>query len=95
MTPGVQDLLSSVLRSVRGHPRYGGRRKGSRNRFGGDLREEVVAAIQETGFIEKDDKGNPIATGEGGCKDFIKWWHCMSRRRLRHCLLVCCRISSM
>jgi len=35
--------------------------------------EEVVAAIQETGFIEKDDKGNPIATGEGGCKGFIKW----------------------
>jgi hypothetical protein len=32
-----------------------------------------VAAIQETGFIEKDDKGNPIATGEGGCKGFIKW----------------------
>jgi hypothetical protein len=56
-----------------GHPRYGGRRKGSRNKFGGDLREEIVAAIRETGFIEKDDKGNPIATGEGGCKGFIKW----------------------
>jgi hypothetical protein len=40
----------------KGHPRYGGRRKGSRNRFGGDLREEVVAAIQETGFIIKDLK---------------------------------------
>jgi hypothetical protein len=32
---------------------YGGRRKGSRNKFGGDLREEVVAAIQEPlGLIE-------------------------------------------
>jgi hypothetical protein len=49
------------------------RRKGGKNRFGGDLGEEVVAAIQETGFIEKDDKGNPIATGEGGCKGFVKW----------------------
>src|SRR6202162_766328 len=57
----------------KGHPRYGGRRKGTRNKFGRDLRQEVVAAIQETGFIEKDDKGNPIATGEGGCKGFIKW----------------------
>src|SRR5580658_2269596 len=57
----------------KGHPRYGGRKKGSRNRFGGDLREQVVAAIQETGFVGKDDQGNPIGTGEGGCKGFIKW----------------------
>jgi hypothetical protein len=57
----------------KGHPRYGGRRKGSRNRFGGDLRQEVVAAIQETGFIVKDDKGNPVGTGDGGCKGFVKW----------------------
>jgi hypothetical protein len=56
----------------KGHPRYGGRRKGSRNRFGGDLREEIVAAIQETGFIQKNDKGEPVGTGEGGCKGFIK-----------------------
>jgi hypothetical protein len=46
---------------------------GRRNRFGGDLREQVVAAIQETGFIGKDDKGNPLGTGEGGCKGFVKW----------------------
>jgi hypothetical protein len=26
----------------KGHPRYGGRQKGSRNKFGGDLREAVV-----------------------------------------------------
>ena len=57
----------------KGHPRYGGRRKGSRNRFGGDLREEIVAAIQETGFIQKNDKGEPVGTGEGGCKGFVKW----------------------
>jgi hypothetical protein len=57
----------------KGHPRYGGRRKGTRDRFSCDLREEIVAAIQETGFVGKDDQGNPIATGEGGCKGFIKW----------------------
>jgi hypothetical protein len=56
----------------KGPPRYGGRRKGSRNHFGGDLREEIVAAIQETGFIQKNDKGEPVGTGEGGCKGFIK-----------------------
>jgi hypothetical protein len=33
----------------KGHPRYGGRKKGSRNRFGGDLREAVVAGIQAVG----------------------------------------------
>jgi hypothetical protein len=38
----------------------------------GDLREEIVAAIQETGFIQKNDKGEPVGTGEGGCKGFIK-----------------------
>jgi hypothetical protein len=30
-------------------------------------------AITETGFVGKDDKGNPIGTGEGGCKGYIKW----------------------
>jgi hypothetical protein len=39
----------------KGHPRYGGRKKNSRNKFGGDLREAVVAGIQATGFIEKDN----------------------------------------
>jgi hypothetical protein len=34
---------------------YGGRPKGGRNKFGGDLREAVVAGIQATGFIEKDN----------------------------------------
>ena len=33
----------------KGHPRYGGRPKGRQNRFGGDLREAVVAGIQATG----------------------------------------------
>jgi hypothetical protein len=41
----------------KGHTHYGGRRKGSKNRFGGDLREAIGAAIQATGFIEKDKKG--------------------------------------
>jgi hypothetical protein len=56
-----------------GHPRYGGRRKGVRNKFGGDLREAVVAGIQATGFIEKDAEGNLVATGRGGCQGFVEW----------------------
>ena len=57
----------------KGHPRYGGRQKGSRNRFGGDLREAVVAGIQATGFIVKDKKWHPKATGRGGVQGFIEW----------------------
>jgi hypothetical protein len=33
------------------------RPKGGRNKFGGDLREAVVAGIQAVGFMEKDKKG--------------------------------------
>lgn len=56
-----------------GHPKMGGRQKGVGNRVGADLRQTIMDAITETGFIEKDEEGNPIATGEGGCKGFIKW----------------------
>jgi hypothetical protein len=57
----------------KGHPRYGGRKKGTRNKFGGDLREAIVAAIAATGFIEKDEHGNPVATGKRGCQGFVEW----------------------
>jgi hypothetical protein len=57
----------------KGHPRYGGRRKGSRNRFGGDLREAVVAGIAATGYIEKAEDGTLKATGRGGVQGFIEW----------------------
>ena len=55
-----------------GHPKYGGRQKGTRNKLGGDLRQIIFDAINETGFVETVD-GKRIATGEGGCKGFIKW----------------------
>jgi hypothetical protein len=55
----------------KGHPRYGGRQKGARNRFGGDLREAVVAGIQAVGFMEKDKKG--WKHGQGGVQGFIEW----------------------
>jgi len=57
----------------KGHAKMGGRQKGSRNRFGGDLREAVVAGIQAVGFIEKDKKGRPKPTGRGGVQGFIEW----------------------
>ena len=56
-----------------GHPKMGGRQKGVGNRVGADLRQMIMDAITETGFVEKDEAGNPVATGEGGCKGFIKW----------------------
>jgi hypothetical protein len=39
----------------KGHAKYGGRKKGTVNRVGGDLREAVVAGIQSVGFMEKDN----------------------------------------
>jgi hypothetical protein len=57
----------------KGHPRYGGRKKAVRNKFGCDLREEVVAGIAATGFIEKDENGNPKPTGLRGVKGFVEW----------------------
>jgi hypothetical protein len=55
-----------------GHPRMGGRQKGTRNKFGGDLRLAIVAAIHETGYMEKTKKGL-VATGKDGVKGFIMW----------------------
>jgi hypothetical protein len=56
----------------KGHPRYGGRKKGGVNRFGGDLREAVVAGIQAVGFMGKDKDGKP-ERGPGGVQGFIEW----------------------
>jgi hypothetical protein len=28
---------------------------------------------RSTGFIKKDEKGEPIGTGEDGCKGYLKW----------------------
>jgi len=32
-----------------------------------------VAGIAATGFIEKDDQGNPVPTGKRGCQGFVEW----------------------
>jgi hypothetical protein len=58
----------------KGHAKMGGRQKGSRNRFGGDLREAVVAGIQAVGFMEKNKKkGGGWKRGQGGVQGFIEW----------------------
>jgi hypothetical protein len=72
-TPIMPPHQGSETGFQKGHPRYGGRRKGSRNKFGGDLREAIVAGIAATGFIERDDKGNPVPTGKRGCQGFVEW----------------------
>jgi hypothetical protein len=56
----------------RGHPRYGGRQKGTRNKLGGDVRQEILDGISDVGFIGKDKDGNPIA-GEGGIRGVVRW----------------------
>jgi hypothetical protein len=42
------------------------------NRFGGDLREAVVAGIAAVGFTEKGEDGLP-KRGQGGVQGFIEW----------------------
>jgi hypothetical protein len=44
-----------------GHPRYGGRQKGTRNKLGnGDLRQEIFDGLNEVGFAGRDGEGNPV-----------------------------------
>jgi hypothetical protein len=57
----------------KGHAKFGGRQKGSRNRFGGDLREAVVAGIQAVGFMEYDKEKQCQKHGLGGVQGFIEW----------------------
>jgi hypothetical protein len=57
----------------KGHPRYGGRKKGTRNKFGNDLRVAVVAGIAAVGFMEEGEDGKMKATGRGGVQGFIEW----------------------
>jgi hypothetical protein len=55
-----------------GHPKVGGRRPGSKNKVGTDLRQTILDGIAEVGFAGVDENGKPVA-GEGGVKGFIKW----------------------
>jgi hypothetical protein len=57
----------------KGHPRYGGRKKGSRNKFGGDLRMAVAAGIAAVGYLEKTETGELRRTGRGGVQGFVEW----------------------
>jgi hypothetical protein len=56
----------------KGHPKMGGRKKGTPNRIGGDLRAAVVAGIQAVGFMQKDKRGR-VRRGVGGVQGFIEW----------------------
>jgi Phage integrase family len=52
-----------------GHPRYGGRRKGSAGKLNVDLRQQIYDAAAATGYIEIDkETGQRVATGKGGCQ---------------------------
>ena len=56
----------------KGHPKYGGRKPGSRNKLGRDIRQDIFDGIAEVGFAVKDDNGNMVP-GEGGIRGFVKW----------------------
>jgi hypothetical protein len=50
-----------------------GRPPGSPNKMGHDLMTLVMEAAAETGFVAKDEKGQPVATGNEGVKGYLKW----------------------
>jgi hypothetical protein len=57
-----------------GHPRYGGRKKGSGlGKLNGDLRQQIYDAATAAGYLKIDEQGNRIATGEGGCQGWLTW----------------------
>jgi hypothetical protein len=57
-----------------GHPRYGGRRKGSAGKLNVDLRQQIYDAAAATGYIEIDkETGQRVATGKGGCQGWLEW----------------------
>ena len=55
-----------------GHPKYGGRQKGSANRMGADLRQMIMNAAIATGHLEVRD-GIRVGTGVDGREGFLKW----------------------
>jgi hypothetical protein len=49
----------------KGHQKVGGRRAGTRNRVGGDLRLAIVAAIHETGYMTRIKGKGLVRRGYG------------------------------
>ena len=58
----------------KGHPKFGGRRRGSKNRFGGDLGEAVVGGIQD----------GPPQTPTGRARMRKSWSSCNRMLSLQH-----------
>jgi hypothetical protein len=50
-----------------------GRPKGSPNKMGHDLMTLVMQAAENVGYLEKNDKGELVATGKGGTLKYLEW----------------------
>lgn len=50
-----------------------GRPKGSPNKMGHDLMTLVMQAAENVGFVEKNEKGEWVATGKGGTLKYLEW----------------------
>ena len=50
----------------KGHPRYGGCKKGSKNRFAVQMKDAILHAMELAGRKEKGDGGEFNKQGEGG-----------------------------
>jgi hypothetical protein len=72
-TPQPHPQMARETSYKPGHPGGPGRPRGSRNRLGGDLRQQIYNAAVKTGYIEIDKEGNRVATGKGGCQGWLEW----------------------
>ena len=70
--PGPQVVRAKPSLFEKGHAKMGGRQKGTRNKFGGDLREAVVLGIQAVGHMQRAGKRG-WKHGTGGVQGFIEW----------------------
>jgi hypothetical protein len=76
--PGMREPTncgsSGKLIGAPGNPTRGrGRPRGSPNKMGHDLMTLVMQAAENVGFVEKNEKGEWVATGKGGVLKYLEW----------------------
>jgi hypothetical protein len=55
-----------------GHPKYGGKKKGTGNKVDNELRQAIVDGVSDVGFVEIGDDGKPVI-GKDGIRGFVRW----------------------
>jgi hypothetical protein len=69
-----------------------GRRRDANNKFTKSIKDAVLYAAKRVGFVGKDKRGNPIATGKDGLEGYMMWLAMMEPKVYGNIL---CRIPQM